>query len=76
VYFPLIVDEALMIEPTETVSKQDLDEAAEAFSKISTEAYSTPDIVRSAPNSTAVSRIDEARASHPKTMKLTWRSDT
>jgi glycine dehydrogenase subunit 2 len=72
-YFPLIVDEALMIEPTETVSKQDLDEAVEAFSKASIEAYSTPDVVRDAPKNTAVSRIDEARASHPKTMQLTWR---
>jgi glycine dehydrogenase subunit 2 len=75
VYFPLIVDEALMIEPTETVSKQDLDEAVEAFSRASIEAYSTPDVVRDAPKNTAVSRIDEARASHPKTMKLTWRSN-
>jgi len=73
VYFPLIVDEALMIEPTETVSKQELDKAVMAFSKASAEAYTDPDLVRDAPRNTAVTRIDEARASHPKTMQLTWR---
>jgi glycine dehydrogenase subunit 2 len=73
VYFPLIVDEAMMIEPTETVSKKQLDEAVTAFSKASAEAYSNPDTVRNAPSNTAVTRIDEARASHPKTMRLTWR---
>ncbi len=72
VYFPLIVEEAMMIEPTETVSKQELDEAVTAFSKASDEAYTNPDVVRDAPRNTAVTRIDEAKASHPKTMKLTW----
>ena len=72
-YFPLIVDEAMMIEPTETVSKQELDKAVIAFSKASAEAYSTPEAVRDAPRNTTVTRIDEARASHPKTMQLTWR---
>lgn len=73
VYFPLIVDEAMMIEPTETVSKQELDKTVMAFSKASAEAYANPDVVRDAPKNTAVTRIDEARASHPKTMQLTWR---
>jgi glycine dehydrogenase subunit 2 len=73
VYFPLIVDEPMMVEPTETVSKQELDGAIIAFSRISNEAYTTPDLVKNAPTSTAVTRIDEARASHPKTMQLTWR---
>jgi len=73
VYFPLIVEEAMMIEPTESVSRQELDEAVEVFSKISEEAYSNPDIVKKAPTNSAVTRIDEARASHPKTMQLTWR---
>jgi len=62
-----------MIEPTETVSKQELDKAVMAFSKASAEAYTDPDLVRDAPRNTAVTRIDEARASHPKTMQLTWR---
>jgi len=73
VYFPLIVDEAMMIEPTETVSKQELDELIAAFSKASAEAYTNPDLVRESPKGTAVTRIDEARASHPKTMQLTWK---
>ena len=73
VYFPLIVEEAMMIEPTETVSKQELDEFIGALSKVSAEAYTNPDIVRDSPKSTTVTRIDEARASHPKTMRLTWK---
>ena len=76
VYFPLIVEEAMMIEPTETVSKQELDETINAFSRISEEAYTKPDVVRNAPANVAVTRIDEARASHPKTMQLTWRQKT
>jgi glycine dehydrogenase subunit 2 len=73
IYFPLIVDEAMMIEPTETVSKQELDEFIAAFSTASAEAYTTADVLRDSPKSTTVTRIDEARASHPKTMQLTWK---
>ena len=73
IYFPLIIEEALMIEPTETVSKQELDEFTLAFSKAGAEAYTNPGVVRDSPRSTAVTRIDEARASHPKTMQLTWK---
>ncbi len=72
VYFPLIVDEAMMIEPTETVSKQTLDETLKTISKIADEAYTNPAIVKAAPTGTTVTRIDEARASHPKSMQLTW----
>ena len=73
IYFPLIVDEAMMIEPTETVSKQELDEFIAAFSKASAEAYTNPDLVKDSPKNTAITKIDEARASHPKTMQLTWK---
>lgn len=76
VYFPLIVNEALMIEPTETVSREELDEFADAFSKVSNEAYTQPDVVRDSPRCTSVTKIDEARASHPKTMQLTWKEKT
>jgi glycine dehydrogenase subunit 2 len=55
------------------VSKQELDKFIGAFSKASAEAYTNPDVVKDAPKSTAVTRIDEARASHPKTMQLTWK---
>jgi glycine dehydrogenase subunit 2 len=72
IYFPMIVDEAIMIEPTETVSRLELDEMVSVFSKVSAEAYENPDVVKKSPRNTAVSKIDEARASHPKTMQLTW----
>jgi glycine dehydrogenase subunit 2 len=74
VYFPLIVEEAMMTEPTETVSKQELDAMISGFAKISEEAYANSDQPRTSPHATSVSRIDEARANRPKTMQLTWRS--
>jgi glycine dehydrogenase subunit 2 len=73
VYFPSIVEEALMIEPTESVEKEELDRFAEVMKKISKEAYTDPEIVLKAPHNTAVSRLDEVKASHPKTMALSWR---
>ncbi len=73
IYFPLIVDEALMIEPTESFEKEELDRFVEVMRKISDEAYSTPDVVLEAPKNTAVTRLDEVKASHPKTMVLSWR---
>jgi glycine dehydrogenase subunit 2 len=72
-YFPLIVDEALMIEPTESMEKEELDRFIEALQSISGEAYSTPDLVKNAPYNAAVTRLDEVKASHPKTMALSWR---
>jgi glycine dehydrogenase subunit 2 len=73
VYFPQIVDEALMIEPTETVEKEELDRFIEAMRRISEEAYTNADTVLKAPHNTAVSRLDEVKASHPRTMALSWR---
>ncbi|MCK4482393.1 aminomethyl-transferring glycine dehydrogenase subunit GcvPB, partial [Candidatus Bathyarchaeota archaeon] len=72
IYFPLIVDEALMIEPTETFEKEELDRFVEAMRKICEEAYTKPEIVLKAPHNTAISRLDEVKASHPKTMILSW----
>ena len=72
-YFPLIVDEALMIEPTESFEKRELDRFVDVMRNISNEAYSTPDVVLKAPKNTAITRLDEAKASHPKTMALSWR---
>jgi len=69
-YFPLIVPEALMIEPTETESKETLDAFAQALAKIAEEARDDPDLLHQAPHSTPVGRLDEVRASHPKTMRL------
>ena len=62
VYFPLVVPEALMIEPTESESKESLDNFIEAIAKISNEVDSDPDLIRSAPHSTPVGRLDEAKA--------------
>lgn len=73
IYFPLIVDEALMIEPTETFEKEELDRFVEAMRKISEEAYTKPETVLKAPHNTAVLRLDEVKASHPRTMALSWR---
>jgi glycine dehydrogenase subunit 2 len=61
-YFPLIVREALMIEPTETESKQTLDLFAETMLKIASEAHLTPELLQTAPHNTPVSRLDEVKA--------------
>jgi len=72
-YFPQIVEEALMIEPTEAYEKETLDQFIETMRKISEEAYTNPKIVLEAPQNTAITRLDEAKASHPKTMALSWK---
>lgn len=73
VYFPLIVPEALMIEPTESESKENLDYFIDALRKISDEAHDTPENVQTAPHSTALRLLDEYRAAHPRTLTLSWR---
>jgi glycine dehydrogenase subunit 2 len=62
VKFPLIVHEALMIEPTETESKQTLDAFAQAMKTIAEEAHSHPELLHEAPHNTPISRPDEVRA--------------
>lgn len=62
VYFPLIVREAIMIEPTETESKQTLDRFADCMIEIAKEVENNPDLVKNAPHTTPVSRLDEVRA--------------
>jgi glycine dehydrogenase subunit 2 len=61
-YFPLIVHEALMIEPTESESKETLDSFANALIKIAQEAHQEPDLLKSAPHITPVGRLDEVKA--------------
>lgn len=61
-YFPLIVHEALMIEPTETESKQSLDHFAKVMMEIADEAHSNPEVLKTAPHNTPVGRLDEVRA--------------
>jgi glycine dehydrogenase subunit 2 len=62
VYFPLLVDEALLIEPTETETRETLDGFAEAIAEILREAEEDPTIAREAPYTTPVRRLDEAGA--------------
>ena len=62
VYFPLIVDEALMFEPTETESLQTLEALAQAVERIAARAATDPESLHRAPQTTPVSRVDEARA--------------
>jgi glycine dehydrogenase subunit 2 len=61
-YFPLIVHEALMIEPTETESKQTLDSFIDALLQIAVEAREEPELLKSAPHITPVGRLDEVKA--------------
>ncbi len=61
-YFPLIVHEALMIEPTETESKQTLDSFADTLIKIAEEAHTQPELLKQAPHNTPVGRLDEVKA--------------
>jgi glycine dehydrogenase subunit 2 len=73
IYFPFIVDEALMIEPTETFEREELDRFVDALRRICEEAYTNPQNLLTAPHNAAVSRLDEVKASHPRTMALSWR---
>ncbi len=74
IYFPLIVQEALMIEPTETEEFEEVEEYARILNEIAYRAYNEPEWVKGAPYNTSVGRIDEAKASHPRTMRLNWRN--
>ncbi|MFN8201918.1 MAG: aminomethyl-transferring glycine dehydrogenase subunit GcvPB [Solirubrobacteraceae bacterium] len=62
VYFPLLVDEALLVEPTETETRETLDAFADAIRAILAEAAADPEIARTAPHTTPVRRLDEASA--------------
>lgn len=62
VYFPLIVPEALMIEPTETESKETLDAFADALIQIAEEAKSQPELLKTAPHNAPLKRLDEVKA--------------
>ena len=70
-YFPLVVDEALMIEPTECESKETLEYFIEVMKSIAREVDEDPDVVKSAPHFTPNSRLDEARAA--RRPDLGWR---
>jgi len=75
VYFPLIVDEALMIEPTETESKQTLDAFIEAMKEIARDAEENPEILHTAPHNTPVKRLDDIRAARNPDLRWEMKSD-
>jgi glycine dehydrogenase subunit 2 len=70
VYFPLVVPGALMIEPTETETKETIDEFVAAMKAIREEARTDPELVKTAPHGTKVGRLDEARAARQP--RLRW----
>lgn len=71
VYFPLNVEEAIMIEPTETESKETLDAFCDAMIQIAQEAKDTPEKVQDAPHTTVVTRLDETRAARKPVLRYT-----
>jgi glycine dehydrogenase subunit 2 len=69
IYFPLVVSGALMIEPTESETPETLDRFVEAMISIAREARDNPEVVKSAPHSTPVRRLDEARAARKPVLR-------
>lgn len=69
IYFPLIVHEAMMFEPTETESKERLDELADAMKQIARESETDPDKVKSAPHTSVIGRVDETLAARKPVLK-------
>lgn len=70
IYFPLIVHECMLIEPTETEAKENLEEFAEVMNKIAMEARETPEVVINAPTTTPVRRVDDALAA--RKLNIRW----
>jgi len=71
IFFPLIVDNALMIEPNETEPKETMDRFIDIMKKIAQEAYDKTDFVLNTPYNTAIGRIDEVKAA--KNPILSWK---
>jgi len=74
-YFPLIVDEALMVEPTETESRESLDRIVAAFRAVAREAAEDPELVRAAPHTLPVRRLDEASAARRPVVRQRFPED-
>jgi glycine dehydrogenase subunit 2 len=74
VYFPLVVEGAMLIEPTESVGRSDLDAFVEAMLDIDREAQENPELVVNAPHSTRIGRLDEAAAARKPVLR--WRADS
>ena len=73
-YFPLIVHEALMAEPTETESRETLDAAADLFLQIWDEAHTDPEILHTAPHNTPIGRPDEVTAARRPVVRYAFES--
>jgi len=73
IYFPLVVEGAMLIEPTESVGRADLDAFAEAMIDIDREAQENPQLVIDAPHTTRIGRLDEAAAARKPVLR--WRPD-
>jgi len=71
IYFPLIVQGAMLIEPTESVGRQELDQFIAAMKSIAVEAVEDPELVLNAPHDTRVGRLDEAAAARKPILR--WR---
>ena len=71
IYFPLIVSGAMLIEPTESVGRQELDQFIEAMRSIAREAIEDPELVMNAPHTTRIGRLDEAAAARKPVLR--WR---
>jgi glycine dehydrogenase subunit 2 len=73
IYFPLIVQGAMLIEPTESVGRQEIQQFVEAMRAIAREAVETPDLVTNAPHTTRIGRLDEAAAARKPVLR--WRPE-
>ncbi|MDT7901223.1 MAG: aminomethyl-transferring glycine dehydrogenase subunit GcvPB [Acidianus sp.] len=73
IYFPGIVEEALMIEPTETEPKETLDKFIAALKEILEESYKDPEKIRQTPQNTSVKRLDQVKANHPTSVAPSYR---
>ena len=69
IYFPLIVQGAMLIEPTESVGRQELDQFVDAMKSIASEAVENPELVLNAPHNTRIGRLDEAKAARKPVLR-------
>ncbi|MCX6739074.1 MAG: aminomethyl-transferring glycine dehydrogenase subunit GcvPB, partial [Candidatus Parcubacteria bacterium] len=73
VYFPLTVHDAMLIEPTETETKETLDAFIQAMKEIEEEAKENPELLHDAPHITPIQRVDDVEANRPKNLNLRWK---
>ena len=71
-YFPLTVEEGLMIEPTESETIEEIDQYVRVMKDIEEKITTNPEEIKNAPSNTSINRIDDVKANHPKTMQYNW----